>query len=249
MQAALRRSDGAAGADRRPRRPRRKLAVAPDVLERDLGHLERPLRVLVFAPEVGRPADPGLVAPLAQDLVGGAEAGARVDHRGAADGAADRQRDRRATLGDRQAAVAVEEGERLERVGGVGLAVEVLARLEHDHVEPGLRQPRRGDCAAGARADDHHVALLAVALRVEVGEAAVLRLRRSRPHLAARLVADHRADALVAGVADHGQGLGEQQQVAVEREARALELGEVLLARLEPHAAEAPRERQPLEGE
>ena len=56
-----------------------------------------------------------------------------------------RHRDLRPALGDRQAAVAVELGDRLERVGRVAVAVEALAGLEHDHVEPRLGQGRRRD--------------------------------------------------------------------------------------------------------
>ena len=75
----------------------------------------------------------------------------------------DRHRDRRPAFGDRQAAVAVELGDRLEVVGRVAVAVVVLAGLEHEHVEPGLGQLRRGDGAAGAGADDDDVAFLALA--------------------------------------------------------------------------------------
>ena len=58
--------------------------------------------------ELARPVDPVLVAPALEHLRGRAEAGAGVDHRGAADRPPDRDRDRRPALGDGQAGVAVE---------------------------------------------------------------------------------------------------------------------------------------------
>jgi hypothetical protein len=39
------------------------------------------------------------------------------------------------------------------------LVVVIVARFDHDHVQPCARQHSRGGGAAGARADDHHVAL------------------------------------------------------------------------------------------
>ena len=46
------------------------------------------------------------------------------------------------------------------------------AGLEHDDVEPGLGQRRRGDGAAGAGADDDDVAFLALAGGLGVAEGA-----------------------------------------------------------------------------
>ena len=63
----------------------------------------------VVGVEVGRPVDPvGASRQLSRRRLRRAEAGARVDHRRAADGAADRHRDRGQALGDGQAAVAVQ---------------------------------------------------------------------------------------------------------------------------------------------
>ena len=74
--------------------------------------------------------------------------------------------------GDRQPAAAVEEPDRLQLVAGIGVAVEVAPGLQHEHVDAGLGQGRRGDRAARARADDHHVAFLALRPRLGVAEAA-----------------------------------------------------------------------------
>ena len=69
--------------------------------------------------------------------VGRPEAGAGVDHGGAADGAAERQRDRRVAQRHRRAAVAVDAGEAVERVRARGSAPRSSAR-----------PPRRSRCRA-----------------------------------------------------------------------------------------------------
>ena len=159
---ALREIGAAAGADRR--RPlHRQLAVSAHPLGVERRHPEELLGLGVVGAEVAGPGDAEALLPVLEHRLGGAEAGAGVDHRGAADDLRHRHRDRRPALGDRQAAVAVEPGDRLEVVARVAVAVVVLAGLEHDHVEAGLGQRRRGDGAAGARADDDHVAFLTLA--------------------------------------------------------------------------------------
>ena len=122
--------------------------------------------------EVAGPAHPVLVAPVVEHLVRRPEAGARVDHRRAADHFRDRDGDRRVALGHGQAGVAVQRRDRVEMALRVVVAVEVVARLEHDHVEPRLREFGRRGRTAGARADDHHVAFLAVAGRRRLTERA-----------------------------------------------------------------------------
>ena len=156
----------------------------------------------------------------ASTVLRGPEAGARVDHRRPADGAADRRRDRRAALGDRQPAVAVERRQRRQGLVGIAAPVHVGAGLEHDDLEAGLGEDRRGDRAAGARADDRHVALLAAGGRAQVTEARAG--LRSEPgdaigDLAAHLVADRLPHPRVVAVAETREDLEEQQQVAGER--------------------------------
>ena len=146
-------------------------------------------------------------------------------------------------------AVAVERRERRERLVGVAAPVHVRARLEHDDVEAGLGEDRRRDRAAGARADDRHVALLA-ARRAGAGRRGPSRAVGAGDavgDLAAHLVADRRPHPRVVAVAEAREDLEEQQQVAGARNARALEPAQEVLARLEAGAAEAPRERQPVE--
>ena len=132
---------------------------------------------LVDRIEVGRPVDALAIAPLLEHLRRGAEAGAGVDHGGAADGAADRNRDGGLARRDRHAAVAVEERHRLERVARVAVPIDVRPGLEHQHVQSRLGQRGGGRGAARARADDRDVALLALAPWLEIAEAGVLRLR------------------------------------------------------------------------
>ncbi len=147
----------------------RQLAVAPHPLGVERGDPEELLRLGEVGVEVARPGDPNCRAS-SPAPVGGAEAGAGVDHRGAADDLRHRDGDRRPAGGDRQAGVAVELGDRFEAVGRVVVAVVVVAGLEHDDVEARLGQRRRGDRAARARADDHHVAFLALAAGARVAE-------------------------------------------------------------------------------
>ncbi len=160
--------------------PLAPIAAAPSIascplrpirLRVELGYPQGPLGLGVVGAHLVGPGDAEALAPVGQHRLGRAEAGAGVDHGGAADDLGDRDRDRRPAFGDRQAAVAVELGDRVEVVGGIAVAVVVAAGLEHDHVEPGRRQLGRGDRAAGAGADDDDVAFLAVALRLQVAEA------------------------------------------------------------------------------
>ena len=227
-----------------------ELAVAAHPLGVDRAHVEHLLglprsRRRARSPSRSRARS----ASPASTALGGPEAGAGVDHRRPADRPADRGRDRRAALGDRQPAVAVERRQRGQRLLRIAAAVQVGARLEHHHLEPGLGQERRGDRAAGARADDRHVALLAAG-RAGAGRRGPGRRSvgsRSRPSvdLAAHLVADRGANPRVVAVARAREDLQEQQQVAGEREARALEPAQEVLPRLEAGAAEPPREGQP----
>ena len=110
------REIGPPEAPERLRALHRQLAVAAHPLgveRRAPGGTPRPRR----SRGRGRVAQPMpcSVAPAVEHLVGGAEAGARVDHRRPADVFADRDRDRRAALGDGQAGVAVEGRDRVER--------------------------------------------------------------------------------------------------------------------------------------
>ena len=80
-----------------------ELAVSAHRLGVERGHREHFLRRLVERVELDRPGEALVVAPRLEDLARSPEAGAGVDHRGAADGAADRHRDRQASRGDRHA--------------------------------------------------------------------------------------------------------------------------------------------------
>ena len=150
--ARVARDRAAAGADRGGAL-HHELAVAPHPLDVDGRDLEHLLGLGVLGVEARRPVDAVLRGPAREDVLGRAEAGARVDHRGAADRSADRHRDHRPALGDGQPVVAVEALDRGQRVVGVAHPVEVGPGLEHDHVEPGLGEHRGGDRAAGARPD------------------------------------------------------------------------------------------------
>ena len=136
--------DRATGGAQRQRSLHRELSVAAHPLGIELRHPQELLGLGVVGAQLAGPGDAVAPPPVLEDRVGGAEAGAGVDHRRAADRPRDRDRDRRAALGDRQAAVAVEGGDRLERVARVAVAVVVLTRLQHDHVEARLGQRRRG---------------------------------------------------------------------------------------------------------
>jgi len=101
--------------------------------------------------EVARPVDAEALRPVVEDLLGGTEAGAGVDHRRAADDPPHRDDDRRAARRDGEAGAAVEGLDRLEAVGRVGVAFVVVAGLEDEYVEAGFgpaspprpRRPRR----------------------------------------------------------------------------------------------------------
>src|SRR5204863_6957798 len=127
--------------------------------------------------------------------------------------------------------------------------VHVRTGLEHDHLEARLGEDRRRDRAAGARADDRHVALLA-----PLGWAKVPELRRApvagrwaTVDLAAHLVADRVSNPRIVSVAHRGDHLQEQQQVGREWESRAIEPDEEPLPPLEARVAEATRKGPELE--
>src|SRR5439155_25572025 len=96
-----------------------ELAVAPRAAGLDQADGQIALERLVLAVECRRPRDPVHLAPAAEDARGRAEARARVDHGRAANAAPERQRDRRPALARRQAAVAVERRQRVERVARI----------------------------------------------------------------------------------------------------------------------------------
>ena len=126
-----------------------QLAVQPHALGVDRAHGEHLLGLGVVGIEIAGPVDAMLGDPAREHRLRGPKAGPGVDHRGAADRAADRGRDRRAPGRDGEPAVAIQGGERRERLGGVGAAVHVRPRLEHDDLESGLCEHRRGHGAAG----------------------------------------------------------------------------------------------------
>jgi hypothetical protein len=98
-----------------------------------------------------------LLAPAMEHAVGGAEAGARVDKRRAADPAPERQHDRRAPERRDLAAVAVQPRHHVARPPGQLVCGMVATLLEHDHPRAALGELLRDDGAAGAGADDAHV--------------------------------------------------------------------------------------------
>ncbi len=87
------------------------------------------------------------------------EAGARVDHGGAAHRPSQRQRDRRVAQRHRRTAVAVDAGEAVERVRAADpVRGPALALLDDHGVESGPRQRPRGEGAARPGADHDRVA-------------------------------------------------------------------------------------------
>ena len=177
-----------------------------------------------------------------------AEAGPRVDHRGASKGPADRNRDGGPAHGDRHPPVAIKQGQAVEWIDRVARLVHVGAGLEHHHVQPGLGQDRRSGSPARAGADDCHIAVLPGAAGFQVSNARRGWLRGALSHRAAGLDPDRIPHPLVASPADHREQLRQEEQVAVGRESGALHLGHVLRARLYAHPAEPPWERQELDG-
>ena len=240
--------DRAAGGAQRFGARHRELAVAPHALGVERRHPQEALGLGEVGVEVTRPAHPVLVAPVGEDLVGRAEAGPRVDHRRPADHLRDRDRNRRVALGHGQAGVAVEGRDRVEVALGIAVAVEVATRLEHDHVEPGLGELGRRRGAAGARADDHDVAFLAVALRACISQRAGRLGNPAVSQSAAGLDPDPPLDLGQRRVAQGREDLRHQQKLVVESEARPLHAPQEVVTGLGVEAAEAPRERQPLEG-
>ena len=110
---ALREIGAAAGAERRGAL-HRQLAVAAHPLGVERGDPQELLGLGELGVEIGRPVDAEALRQSPQHRVGRPEAGAGVDHRGAADDARHRHRDRRVALGDGQAGLAVEGGDRLD---------------------------------------------------------------------------------------------------------------------------------------
>ena len=142
--------------------PVEELGVAADDLPRHGADRDGPLDLV----EVGRHRervgafDALLGLPGAQHPVGCAEAGARVDHRGAADALPEGQRDGRTPECQGRAAAAVEALHALHRRPvEVGLR-EIGALLEHDHAKAAACELVRHDGAASTRADDADVGRL-----------------------------------------------------------------------------------------
>ncbi len=223
-----------------------ELAVSAHPLRIDGAHVEHLLGRLVFGVQLGGPLDPVLGGPAREHLLRRPKAGARVDHGRPADGTADGCRDRRAALGDRQAAVAVERGQRGEWLVGIGASIHVRARFQDHDLEPRLGEDRSRYGPAGAGADDRHVALLAARGRAQIAEARIgIGVRGIATDLAAHPVADRRLHPRVVAVAEAREDLEEEEQVRGARKARILETAEEVLARLEAGAAESPRKREP----
>ena len=164
------------------------------------------------------PLDAVALAPLLEDGAGSAKAGAGVDHRGAADRAGHRDGDRRVALGDRQAGVAVEGGDCVERVSRIAVAVKGRARLEDDHVEARLGEARSRHGSTGAGADDDDVAFLALAARFGVAQRPGRLRQRAVGETAAGLEADPARDLGSHRIAEGREDLGHQHQLAVEPE-------------------------------
>ena len=99
------------------------------------------------------------LVPGPRDGGGGAVAGARVDHRGAADRPSQRQRDRGPAEGHRRAAVAVDLREAVEGMGGAdAIDGPALAFLDDHGVQSGAGEGAGGEGPAGSRADHDRVA-------------------------------------------------------------------------------------------
>ena len=226
-----------------------ELSVSSHPLRVDRAHVEHLLGFCVVPFELIGPVDPVIGTPSGKHPIGRPKAGAGVDHRGTSHGTADRRRDRRAPLGDREAPVAVKRGQRSKRFLRIAAVVHARSGLEHDDLQAGLREHRRRHGAAGARADDRHVAFLAPRRRDEVTEPhrRPLGLGPSVGALAPHLVADGGAHPGVAAVAEAGDHLEQQQEVAGERDAGALEASQEVLPGVQARVAEPPRKGQPLE--
>ena len=216
-----------------------------DWLDRKIA-LER----LVLAVELGRPRDPESVAPAPEHPGRRAEAGPRVDHGRASDAASHGQRDRGPALAGRQAAVAVQGGERLDRIARVGDRVVVVALLEHDHVEPGLGEHASGRGAAGAGADDDHVAVLDLSdrrlHRCSVEVRGQQRGVRPATELAPRAGAHQRLDLVAARIREAADRLQQQHEAPAEHRAARLESLDDLGSPLDRQPREAPWVRRAL---
>jgi hypothetical protein len=237
----------AAGADRRRARHRQP-AVAAHPVGVERRHAQHLLGLGEVGVELGRPGDPEPPRPAVEHRLRGAEAGARVDHRGAADDLRHRDHDRGPARRDRQATFAEEAADCPQLFAGIAVAVVVAAGLEHQDVEPGLGQRRRGDRAAGAGADDHDIAFLALGARLGVAERACRLGDAAVGEPAADLVADPRPHLRRHRVAERREQLRHQQQVDFKRPVGALQPLQEPFAPALVHVAEAARERQPLEG-
>ena len=235
------------GPDRR-RSLHRQLAVATHPLGVQLGDPQELLGFGEVGIEIARPGDAVLIAPVVEHRGRRPEAGAGVDHRGAADHPRDGDRDRWVSFGDRQAGVAVEGGDRVEVALGIGVAVVVAAGLQDDYLEARLGEHRRGGCAARAGADDDDVAFLALAARRRVSERPRGLWKRAVGEAAAGFDPDLLLDLGDHRVAQRREDLCHQQQLVVEPEARLLHAAQEVVAGSGAEVAEAPGERQPLEG-
>src|SRR5439155_23580593 len=95
-----------------------------------------------------------------------------------------------------------------------------------------------------------HVAFLAARRRPQVTETRIglFGAGGGVGDLAAHLVAHRRPHPRVVAVAEAGEDLEEEQQVASPRNARALQPTQEVLTRFEAGAAESPRKGEPFEG-
>src|SRR5262249_14472210 len=195
----------------------------------------------------GGPLEAVGLEPVLEDPLRRPETGPRVDHRRAAHGLRDRHRDRRPALGDREAGLAVDRGDRLQLVTRIAVAVVMGTGLEDDHVEAGLGEDGRGRGAAGARADDDDVALLTLPGRGEIAERAGRLGQGAVDERAAGLDSERSLDARVDRVAERPEGLRHQRELVEEAEARFLHPPQKVFAGAALEMAEAPWEWQPLE--
>ena len=150
-------------APRAARALHRQLPVAAHPLGVERRDPQELLRLPVLVVEVGRPVDPGLGPPALEHLGRGAEAGAGVDHRRPPDRPADRDRHRRPSLGDGQPGIAVEAGDRVDRVAaGSWRGRSGRPASSTTTSRPASASDRRRGRASRAGADDRDVARLAV---------------------------------------------------------------------------------------
>jgi len=248
-------ADGRVGVAQRVGATAEDLAVGSEDLVRHRGHADQFLDG-VEERRHGVGGQPGHAAqrPLVQHPVGGAEAGAAVDHGGAADGAAHGQRDHRRAHGGGEALVAVGAEQSLHgKAVAHPLAGDHTALFDDGHAQPGMHQLRRGQCAARARAHHHHVAV-----DVLVAQVGPLRhqQRRRRRHL--RPVHRQRRRAVVAEplahlrrrrVGDGHQGVQPGEGVAAQAVAGVVAGGGPALALVRRQTREGTRPRRQQRGQ